>query len=116
MDAAAWDDARASAMQAIEHADALGNRGWQASLWRLISELELQRGNRQAAREALDTARQALADATEALEDGRIHVQASRLARSEGLLSEAAAEIQAARKIFMRLGATLDLMRSESLT
>lgn len=116
MDAMAWDEARAAAMQAIEYADALGNRGWQASLWRLISELEMQRGNHRAAHEALDMARQALADATEALEDGRIHMQASRLARSEGLLSEAAVEIQAARKIFMRLGATLDLARSEALT
>lgn len=115
MQARAWNEAKASAMQALEYADALGNRGWQASLWRLISELELQRGDQDAAQEALDRAREALADATEALEAGRIKVQASRLAYSKAQYSEAEQEMQAARKIFMRLGAALDLDRSEKV-
>jgi len=112
MEVQAWDEAKASAMQALEYADALGNRGWQASLWRLISELELQRGDQDAAQAAFDKARAALADATDALEAGRIKVQASRIAYARGQHSEAEQEMQAARKIFMRLGAALDLDRS----
>ncbi|MBN2391901.1 MAG: tetratricopeptide repeat protein [Anaerolineae bacterium] len=113
MEARAWNEAEASAMQALEYADALGNRGLQASLWRLMSELELQRGDQSAAHEALDKAREALSDATEVLEVGRIKAQASRLAYSEARYNEAAQEMHAARKIFRRLGAVLDLERSE---
>ncbi|MFN2111256.1 MAG: ATP-binding protein [Anaerolineae bacterium] len=113
MEGHAWDEAKASAMQALEYADALGNRGWQASLWRLISELELQREDQSAAHEALDKAREALSDATEVLEAGRIKAQASRLAYSEAQYKEAEQEMHAARKIFRRLGAALDLERTE---
>ena len=113
MEAQAWTEAKAAAMQALEYADALGNRGWQASLWRLISELELQRGDQRAAHEAFDKACEALTDATDALEAGRIKVQASRLAYSKAQFREAEQEMQAARGIFMRLGAALDLDRSE---
>ncbi|MBN2389958.1 MAG: tetratricopeptide repeat protein, partial [Anaerolineae bacterium] len=115
MEARVWTEAKASAMQALEYADALGSRGWQASLWRLISELELQRGDPCAAHEALDKARKALTDATDELEAGRIKVQASRLAYSRAQYSEAEQEMQAARKIFMRLGAAPDLERSEKV-
>lgn len=115
MEAQVWYEAKASAMQALEYADALGNRGWQASLWRLISELELRRGEQNAAQAAFDKACEALTDATDALEVGRTKVQASRLAYAKAQYSEAEREIQAARKIFMRLGAALDLERSEKI-
>jgi predicted ATPase/class 3 adenylate cyclase/Tfp pilus assembly protein PilF len=112
MEARAWNEAKASAMQALEYANTLGNRGWQASLWRLISELELRRGDQHTAHEAFEKAREALIDATEALEAGRIKVQASRLAHARALYDEAEQEIRAARQIFIRLGAALDLERS----
>jgi tetratricopeptide (TPR) repeat protein len=109
----AWHDAESAAKQSAVLAAKTGNRSLEATAWRVLSEIALQREDLEAAREALADARHALADASDELEAGRVAAQAGRIHMGEGQLVEAETELRVAQEIFMRLGAALDLKRVE---
>ena len=108
-----WDEAKAEAKYAVSLVVETGNRSLEASCWRVASEIELARGNPQAALAELAKARQALADVTEHLEAGRIAAQAGRISLHGGQLEQAVADLESAQEVFMQLGANLDLRQVE---
>jgi hypothetical protein len=85
----------------------------EAAGWRVASEIEVRRGDLQAAHEALAKARRALADRTDDLESARVAAQAGRIYLCEGQYAKADADLRSARETFMRLGAGLELERVE---
>jgi tetratricopeptide (TPR) repeat protein len=108
-----WDEAKAEAEGAVLLAVETGNRCLEASSWRVASEIELTRGDPQAALAELAKSRRALADVTDHLEAGRIAAQAGRIGLHEGQLDQAVANLESAQEIFVQLGANLDLRQVE---
>lgn len=108
-----WDEAKAEAECAVSLAVETGNRSLEASSWRVASEIELARGDPQAALAELDKSRRALADVTDHLEAGRIAAQAGWIDLHEGWLEQAVADLESAQEIFVQLGANLDLRQVE---
>ena len=107
------DAAKQSAMKALGYADAIGNRGWQGGMWRLISEIEMRCENLEAAHEALEI-RATGAGRRDGGHRRRAFPSAGQSSGTFGRsFDDAGIELQAARKIFMKLGATLDLQRTE---
>jgi tetratricopeptide (TPR) repeat protein len=105
----AWQEAKAIAERALAMAIESGNRALEASVWRVISEIELEQGEIEAAWQAVDTAGQALKDVTNELEAGRIAAQAGRIEIAQGHNIEGETHLRHAQQIFVRLGAKLDL-------
>jgi len=104
-----WGEARAMAERSAELAAENGNRDLEASVWRVISEIELNRRDLPAARQALESASQALEDVTNELE------QAGRIALIEGRVAEGEMHLRNAQQTFVRLGAKPDLRRVEDI-
>ena len=111
----AWKESKAIAERALELATENGNRGLEATVWRVISRIEFERGDMRTARQAVDSARQALEDVTNELEAGRIAAQAGRIDLSEGRTTEGETHLRYAKQIFVRLGANPDLWQVESI-
>jgi predicted ATPase/class 3 adenylate cyclase len=109
-----WQEARASAEAAAAQAAETGNRSQESAAWRVLSEIELRQGAPLAAHEALLKAQQLATEMTDELEAGRVRAQSGRIHLSLGLYGQAEADLRAAKTIFMRLGAALDLNRVES--
>jgi hypothetical protein len=97
------------AKQAASLAVEIGNRGFEAAAWRLAAEAELQRGDPQAAREALAHAQQILQVVTHELQTGRVAALSGRISLAEGQFARAEQDLREAREIFTRLGASRDL-------
>jgi predicted ATPase/class 3 adenylate cyclase len=108
-----WDEALCAAERSAAMAIDSGNRGLEVKARRVISEIELARGNPQVAREALAQAQAILADVTDELEIGRVSAQAGRIDLYEGHVLQAKEHLQTAQQIFRRLGASLDLEHVE---
>ncbi|MCP4542219.1 MAG: tetratricopeptide repeat protein [Chloroflexi bacterium] len=106
-----WDEAKTAAEKAASLAAEKGNRSLEAVGWRVASEIELGRENPRAARELLTKSQSALSDTTNELEAGRVAAQAGRISIYEGQYAQAEADLRAAKEVFMRLGAGLDLKR-----
>jgi predicted ATPase/class 3 adenylate cyclase len=109
----AWGKALALLEQCVALTAETGNRDLEATAWRVASQVELQRGDLVAAREALVQAQEALTGATNELEAGRVAAQRGRISLQEGDLAGAEKQLRVAQEIFMRLGATLDLRQVE---
>ncbi len=105
----AWDKARIAADEAVELAAETGHRSQESAAWRLVSEINLQTGDTRAAWEALRKAQRVAADASDELETGRLAALRGRIQLFEGNDAEAETDLRAAKMIFMRLGARLDL-------
>ncbi|MGC9349349.1 MAG: ATP-binding protein [Anaerolineae bacterium] len=97
------------AEKALEKARDLGNQGAMATLWRLMSELKLQQGDIDQARDLLTSAQDVSASVTDMLERGRVHAHAARIAISERDWASAEPDLRAAQRIFLQLGAKLDI-------
>ena len=110
----AWDESRAHAEQSATLAAETGNRSLETAAWRVISEVELQRGNLSAAHEALAKAQQAMSHGADELETGRVAAVAGQIHLREGQSAQAEEDFRVAQEIFMRLGASPDLKRVES--
>jgi predicted ATPase len=108
-----WDEAVVVAKRSAGMAAESGNRSLEASAWRVVSEIELDRHDARAAREALAQAQEVLADVTDELEIGRVSAQAGRIDLHEGHIAQAQEHLHAAQRIFVRLGAALDLRHVE---
>jgi tetratricopeptide (TPR) repeat protein len=105
----AWDGARRAADKAAIQAAETGNRGQESAAYRALSEIERREGRLTAAYDALNRAEQLTAEMTDELEAGRVIAQRGRLYLQEGRHGEAEADLRAAKSVFMRLGANLDL-------
>jgi predicted ATPase/Tfp pilus assembly protein PilF len=110
----AWDESRAHAEQSATLAAETGNRSLETAAWRVISEVELLRGNLSAAHEALAKAQQAMSHGADELETGRVAAVAGQIHLREGQSAQAEEDFRVAQEIFMRLGASPDLKRVES--
>jgi tetratricopeptide (TPR) repeat protein len=110
-----FDQAYAVAERAAAVVADIGNRALEASIWRVISTIELERGNVGAARRAIERAQDTLPEATDELEAGRIAAQAGRVDLSESRTAEGEAHLRVAHEVFMRLGAGPDLKRVERI-
>jgi predicted ATPase/class 3 adenylate cyclase len=108
-----WEAAWEAVQRATSLAAEKGNRSLEATSWRVASEIELARDNPEAAREMLARAQTALADVTDELEAARIAAQAAKINIYQGEHAQAEADLRAAKEIFMRLGASLELKRVE---
>jgi tetratricopeptide (TPR) repeat protein len=97
------------AEKALQKARELGNQGAMATLWRLMSELTLRQGHVARARDLLACAQDIIASVTDMLERGRVHAHAARIAISQGDWSGAEPDLRAAQRIFLQLGAQLDI-------
>ena len=103
------DEAGKEVEEALTLAATAGNKRLEADGWRLVSQIELQRDDQDAARQALTHGQTIMAEVTDDLEKGRIALQSARVLLSEGNAAEARREMHEARLIFTRLGAALDL-------
>ncbi|MCL5996177.1 MAG: tetratricopeptide repeat protein, partial [Chloroflexi bacterium] len=106
-------EARTEAQLAITLANGNGNRRAEAAGWRLVSQIELNAGNTATAEQAIANARLVMAEVTDELEKGRVMAQNGHVLLHESRYAEARKELQAARDLFARLGATLDLASVE---
>jgi predicted ATPase/class 3 adenylate cyclase len=111
----AWREAKALAARSLELAVENGNRALEASVQRVLSEIEFELGDLSAARQAVDTARQVMESVTNELEAGRIAAQAGRIDLAEGRNMEGETYLRQAQQIFVRLGAKPDLGHVESI-
>ncbi len=105
-----------AAQTTLEGAQKNGNRNHQASLWRLISTIELAQGHIESANNALEQAQEILSSITDVLELGRTHAQAARIAMTVGNRAAVDTHLQTAKGAFMKLGAELDLARIQKLS
>jgi tetratricopeptide (TPR) repeat protein len=107
----AWEPAWQAVQRATSLAVEKGNRSLEAASWRVASEIELARGNPEAARELLVKAQDALADVTDELETARVAAHAARIHIYHDEYAQAEEALRVAKEIFMRLGASLELKR-----
>lgn len=112
----ALSETLAAAERAVSLAADTGDRSLEAAAWRVLSAIELQRENAQAAREALAKAQQVLVDVTDEVEAGRVAAQAGQIHLYEGQFTQAKTDLQIAKQIFARLGANLDLQHVEEMS
>jgi tetratricopeptide (TPR) repeat protein len=101
------------ASRSARQAAATGNPSHESAAYRVLSEIEIRAGNLQAAHEALHHAQVILEGKSDELETGRVVAQRGRLYLYQGRQAEAEADLRAAKMVFMRLGANLDLRRVE---
>jgi predicted ATPase/class 3 adenylate cyclase/Tfp pilus assembly protein PilF len=107
------DEASQFASRSARQAAATGNPSHESAAYRVLSEIEIRAGNLEAAHEALHHAQVVLEGKSDELEMGRVVAQRGRLYLYQGYQAEAEADLRAAKMIFMRLGANLDLRRVE---
>jgi predicted ATPase/class 3 adenylate cyclase/Tfp pilus assembly protein PilF len=112
---AAWEEAMTAAHKSAALASETGNRSLEAAARRVVSYLETERGDLQAAYEALNQARKALAGVGDDMEAGRLLVQAGRILLAEGKSAQGESQLQEAYQVFLRLGASLDLKQVEEV-
>lgn len=105
----ALDEAKAKAERAAALAAETGMPALEASAYRVMAAIELQRSAPQAAREALTRAQQILESVTDELLAGRTAALAGEIALQLGQYAQAEQDLRAARETFIRLGASRDL-------
>lgn len=104
-----WQEARSTAMAAAEQAREIGNPGLTSAAWRIISESELALGNLSEAEAACQQAVLASQNVNELLEIGRVDLQRARVEIAKNAPERARPHLLAARDIFSRIRASLDL-------
>ena len=104
-----------TARTTLERARETGNREHQASLWRLISIIELSQGHIDTAKQALAQAMDILSSVTNMLESGRAHTQAACIALAVDDNEAADDHLKAAQGIFIKLGVDSELAHLQKL-
>jgi tetratricopeptide (TPR) repeat protein len=101
--------ALATAEGAAHLAEEIGNKLMASGAWRVVAKSQLADGDAKRALESLDMAWQALKEVDDELESGRVHAQACAIYKAVGDQVRSEEHHQAAKDIFVRLGAARDL-------